>query len=87
MLNKIKIDLRISHSLLDVDIQDNIDSCIDDLKRVGINLKDKEKRPLIIKAVKLYCRWQYNFENQAERYKNTYENLRNSLSLNGEYNV
>lgn len=86
MLEKVKKDLRWSHSKLDEDIQDNIDACKLDLKRVGI-LKLDESDALISKAIKLYCRWQYNFENQADRYKNAYESLRDALSLCGDYNV
>lgn len=85
MLEKVKRDLRISHSKLDEDISDNIESCKLDMKRVGI---DPLKSDLLMeKAIKLYCRWQYNFENQADRYMNAYKQLRNSLSLCGDYNV
>ncbi len=82
MLEQIKNDLRISHDKLDGDIQENVKACLLDLKRVGVpNVKTKDNNSLILKAVKLYCRWQYNFENQADRYMRHYEKLRNALSL------
>lgn len=83
MLEKVKLDLRISHSKLNADIQDNIDACLKDLDRVGI--ADNDTDPLVIKAVKLYCRWHYNFENQADRYMKAYKMLRNAISLSEGY--
>ena len=82
-LDKVKKDLRISHSKLDEDIQDNIEACKLDLKRVGIDVTKSDV--LLEKAIKLYLRWQYNFENQADRYRNAYESLRNALSLCEDY--
>lgn len=85
MLEVIKTALRIKHNELNEDIQRNVDACYFDLKRVGVNevLQD----PLIVKSVELYCKWQYNYENNAERYRIAYENLRDALSLSGDYNV
>lgn len=85
LVEKVKRDLRISHSKLDEDIQDNIEACKLDMERVGINPLKSDL--LMEKAIKLYCRWQYNFENQADRYMNAYQSLRNALSLCGDYNV
>ncbi|MDD7306603.1 MAG: hypothetical protein PUG67_08440 [Peptoniphilaceae bacterium] len=82
-LEKIKKDLRISHSKLDEDIQDNIEACKLDLKRVGIDVNKSDV--LLEKSIKLFLRWQYNFENQADRYRNAYESLRNALSLCEDY--
>ena len=85
MLEKVKLDLRFTHSKLDSDIQDNINACLADLRRVGVATID-ELDPHIIKCVKLYCRWQYNFEDQADRYRDAYKALRNGLSLHTGYN-
>lgn len=82
-LEKVKKDLRISHSKLDEDIQDNIEACRLDLKRVGIDVNKSDV--LLEKSIKLFLRWQYNFENQADRYRNAYESLRNALSLCEDY--
>lgn len=82
-LEKVKKDLRISHSKLDEDIQDNIEACKLDLKRVGIDVNKSDV--LLEKTIKLFLRWQYNFENQSDRYRNAYESLRNALSLCEDY--
>ncbi|MFM1542294.1 hypothetical protein ABGF49_07745 [Helcococcus ovis] len=83
MLEKAKTDLRISHNKLDADIQDNIASCELDLKRLGVN--PNLDNQLVQKAIKLYLRWQYNFENQAERYMKAYYDLASSMSLSKDY--
>lgn len=79
MLENVKDNLRIRHSALDLEITQTIDAAKADLERVGvvIDLHD----PLCAQAIKLYCRWAYNFENQADRYLSAYENLRNVMSL------
>lgn len=79
----IKKSLRISHALLDDDIQRNIDACLLDMGRVGVDsAKDTE---LLTKACELYCKWQYDFQGKGDRYQNNYESLRDSMSLAGDY--
>lgn len=85
MVEKVKRDLRWNHSKLNEDIQDNIEACKLDMKRVGIDPLKSDF--LMEKAIKLYCRWQYNFENQADRYMNAYKQLRNAMSLCSEYRI
>lgn len=85
---KIKKSLRIRHNSLDDEIENNIEICLLLLKGVGIS-EDKictdTDDKLIFKACELYCKWQFNFDNQAERYQKSYESLRDFLSLGGEY--
>lgn len=57
-LSKVKAFIRISHSKLDGDISDNIDACLTDLRTHGIIHKD-DTDPLILNAVKLYCKSLY----------------------------
>lgn len=84
MLDLIKQDLRIKHARLDTDVQTNIDACKTDLGLAGVCVIDDED-PLVQKAVMLYCRWQFNFENAAERYQKAYEALKIALALAGDY--
>ncbi len=83
MLEKIKEHLRITHDLLNDDIQDVIEECLHDLRRMDVRVVESD--PLIIACVKLYCRYRFNFENQGERYMKAYEDLRNALSFAIEY--
>lgn len=95
MLEKIKQALDITSNDRDEDIEDCINACLFDMKRVGISvygdcgcLKEGiETDPLIIQAVKFYCRAQFNYEDAAYRYKRSYDSLRDALSMCGEYNA
>ena len=86
MLEKIKHSLRIGHNGIDEDIKEHIDACKLDLQRVGVK-KIEDTDALIIQAMKLYVKWHLNFEDEADRYQNAYEMLRNSLAMCGDYNV
>ena len=85
---KIKKSLRIKHNSLDDEIESNIEICLLLLKGVGISEEKAcadTQGMLIFKACELYCKWQFNFEGQAERYQKAYEGLRDFLSLGGDY--
>ncbi|WP_294352181.1 head-tail connector protein [uncultured Clostridium sp.] len=87
MLEKIKLALRVSSSVTDEDILDLIEACKIDLKISGIN-RIKEDDPLIIQAVKLYCKANYGIDNsESDKYTKCYDSLKVSLSLCGDYNV
>lgn len=78
-LSKVKAFIRISHSKLDGDIQDSIDSCLADLRNHGIIHKD-DTDPLILNAVKLYCKSFYTDDTaKAAEYLSRYTALRDSL--------
>lgn len=54
-LELIKLAIRRSHDKLDEDLQGDIDACLADLKVCGVIYAD-ETDPLILNAIKLYCR-------------------------------
>lgn len=82
---EIRKTMRISHTALDTEIESNIQTCLMDLERVGVN-KDVDS-PLIFKACELYCKWQFDYQGKADQYKRNYEELRDSMSLSGDTNV
>ena len=55
LLDDVKTNLRISTSALNSDIQGDIDAALLDLHNAGVMAIGSDD-PLIIKAVKLYCR-------------------------------
>lgn len=83
LLESVKTDLRISHSKLDGDILENVNAARLDMKRLGVDADlDND---LVKKAIKLYVRWQYNFENQADRYMNAYQDMILVMSMAKDY--
>ena len=55
LLEKIKAGIRRTHDKLDDDLQGDIDACLADLEVCGVVFADVTD-PLIVNAVKLYCR-------------------------------
>ena len=68
------------------DIEDSIVACKLDLKSAGVVNID-EKDALIIRAIKLFCRADFNFNGKGEQYRESYEMQKLSLSLDSDYNT
>ena len=81
----IKKTLKRSNSAIDDEIKSNIEACFAELKRVGISVT--AENPLIDKCCELYCKAQFNFDNNSEHFQAAFEKLRDSLSLSSEYKV
>lgn len=86
MLEKVKLALRISHNLLDSDIEDTIKSARAEMIRSGISESkaNDEEDSLIISAIKTYCLFVYSSDNsRVEGFRQSWEyqleNLRKSL--------
>lgn len=80
-LEKMKLAIRRSHDKLDSDLQDEIDACLADLRVHGITHAGEDD-PLILNALKLWCR-AFNTDDvaKAAEYRERYEALRASLSI------
>ncbi|MDP4174135.1 MAG: head-tail connector protein [Bacteroidota bacterium] len=87
LLDKVKLSIRFDENWLDEDIQDSIAAAIADLKLSGIKAsKITEADPLILKAIKAYCKSDFSDdENEAKRYKESYDMLKTHLTLSSEY--
>lgn len=88
MLDKIKLSMRIFHNALDSDIKSNIGACMLDLRRVGVHETvaiDSSEDALINKAAELYCKWQYDYNGNGDKYEKAYNNLRDAISLCDTY--
>ena len=85
MLNVIKESMRISHDQLNADIQRNIDACLLDLQRVGVDTSKQDG--LIVRACELFVKSEYDYGGKGEQFKKRYEELRDSLSMDGDHNV
>lgn len=90
LLKKIKTSLRISHSALDEDVQDTINACLTDLRVCGVQESkldsSKELDPLILNAVKLYCKKEYTDDTaKAARYQEGYDALKSCLMMAEDY--
>lgn len=87
MLEKVKLALRIKNNKLDLEINDLIEACKVDLSIGGVR-KIEEIDPIINRAIILYCKANFGLDNKdSEKYQKSYDLLKQSLSLCGDYNV
>lgn len=84
LLNKTKTALRVSTSDFDENIKDEILACLLDLRRVGV-FSIAQTHPLIMSAVKLWCKAYFLQDNESEKFKLAYESIRDSMALSEEY--
>ena len=76
-----------SNNKLDEEITDLIEACKIDLSLSGVK-RIKDTDPLIQQAIKLYCKANFGLDNKdSEKYQKSYDMLKISLSLCGDYNV
>lgn len=84
LVEEVKLRLRVKSTSFDGgEIQPLIDACKQDLKRVGINVDDTD--PLVKQAIVFYCKANFGFSEDSERYRAAYNSLRDSMALSGEY--
>jgi len=87
LIDEIKPILRITNDGFNGEIQGLIDACKVDLKISGINNID-EADALIKRAIILYCKTNFGYDNpEADRFQESYDMLKNHLSLSSEYTV
>lgn len=85
MLEKIRKSLRITSTNFDDEIQDLIDSAKVDMKISGVEVINEED-PLIKRAIDFYCKANFYIDNKdADRYQKRYEDLKEHISLVGDY--
>jgi uncharacterized phage protein (predicted DNA packaging) len=87
ILDKVKLSLKVDDTTQDTDIQDTIDAAKADLKLSGVlESKIVDTDPLIIRAVKTYCKAEYSSDDrEATRFKESYNSLKAHLSLSQDY--
>lgn len=86
MLQDVKSSVRIINNKFDVELMDLIEAAKMDLLIAGVTKVDEDD-PLIKRAIVLYCKANFGLDNKdSEKYQNSYENLKEKLSLCGDYN-
>ena len=87
---KIKTSNRIKHNALDDDIEDTIEAALSDLEMCGINVnittETGEQDPLILNAVKLFCKVEYTDDTtKAAEFQRRYDSLKACLMMSEKY--
>lgn len=76
-----KSSLRIVDNAFDNELLGIIDACFQDLSVSGVNPARESVEPLIAQAVVFYCKGNFGFREDSEKYKKRYDDLKTSLSL------
>lgn len=84
MLDKIKLALRISDDTFDDELKDLQSACHQDLRISGVKNID-EADALVTRAIILYCKANFGFGDDKEKFAHAYEALKTSMSLSGDY--
>lgn len=80
---KIRRSMRITHTLLDNEIQNNINTALRDMRRVGVDITKEDA--LVDKACELYVKSQFDYQKKGDQFRKNYEELRDAMSLSKEY--
>lgn len=87
MLSAVKLALRITSNCFDSELAVLINACKLDLKLAGVAVIE-ESDPLILRAVTLYAKANFGYDNtECEKFQKSYDLLKCSLSLAGDYSV
>lgn len=83
-LNELKRSLRVTTEKADTEVKDLVEAAVQDMYITGVISKG-ETDPLSRQAIKLYCKGHYGYDENTERFIKSYESLRDSMALSGEY--
>jgi hypothetical protein len=80
----VKLALRVSGSVFDVEISGLIKAARNDLMAAGIIASDTD--PLFHQAIILYCKTHFGWDNQeADRFERSYESIKRQLATMTKY--
>jgi len=85
MLEKVKVALRIVTPSFDGEVENLIAAAKADLGIAGVDAGGDEPPALVERALILYCKGHFGWNEESERYIKVYERLKAHLSLSGDY--
>ena len=75
----IKTALRINHAVLDQEVQCTIAAAVLDLQSGGVPVG--LDNALSDEAIRLYCKWRYDYMGKAAQYEHSYDRLKSVLAM------
>lgn len=84
MLEKVRLALRQKNAVYDDEILDLIEACKIDLKIAGVN-KINEADLLTKRAIILYCKGSFGYDDNSEKFMQSYTKLKIAMALSGDY--
>lgn len=86
ILDNVKTALRIKNTAYDAEITSFISACKIDLSIGGVKIIE-ETDALTEQAIKLYCKANFGYEENSEKFAQAYTSLKHAMALCGDYNT
>lgn len=83
LLEKLRKRIRVVSDSSDEEITDLVESCKKELRIAGVY--GNEGDPTYYQAIVLYCKANYGYDEDTERFRKAFEALRDAMSLSGDY--
>lgn len=84
LLDTVKEDLSITHTKKDNDIEAAIETAKQRLSQIGVGIVSENNKTTAT-AIKLFCRYWFNFQGDGDRYLGSFEALANAMSKASEF--
>lgn len=84
MIDKLKKSVRVKSNIASEEIEDLAKACVKDLEITGVYCNNNEDQ-LYIQALKLYCKANYGYDKDSEKFRAAYAALKDSMALSGDY--
>lgn len=83
ILEKLRKRVRVISKSSDEEISDLIKSCKKELEMAGVY--GDESDPTFYQAIVLYCKANYGYDEDTERFRMAFSALRDAMNLSGDY--
>lgn len=83
LVEKLKKRIRVMSDSSDEEITDLVESCKKELEIAGVY--GDEKDPTYYQAIVLYCKANYGYDEDTERFRMAFGALRDAMCLSGDY--
>lgn len=84
MIDAVKLTLRITTDAFDDELMMLINSCKIDLNLAGVNIINEDD-DRIRNAICLYCKANFGYHDDSQKFQNAYISLRDSMALSSKY--
>ena len=78
-VQEIKLALRMNNAVLDQEVQCTIAAAVLDLQSGGVPVG--LDNALSDEAIRLYCKWRYDYMGKAAQYEHSYDRLKTVLAM------
>lgn len=84
LINSLTKSLRVKSQTALEEVSGLLESCLKDLEIAGVYVADMGD-PLFGHAAKLYCKANYGYDKDSEKFRAAYASLKDAMALSGDY--